>query len=239
VLFDDIEKDMHAEDARQFASLAHAHCFVANRLLQHLSPRRLLFCPTEYCSSRADPTVDDSEYLKTTGRKLDSAIQVMWTGDCVIPADITPESLQRLRQVICRKPVIWDNIHANDYDSRRVYLGPYAGRPFSIHEHIAGVLSNPNCEYTSNFIPLHTLGAWARLGGQYEERTAYMQALADWLPNFRQATGPGEQGVSTDELMLFCDLFYLPYDYGDEARKFLDAYFWLENADRDREWRAA
>lgn len=223
---------MRPEDERQFSSLAHAHCHVANALLRHLSPRRLLFCPTEYCSSRADPTVEDSEYLQTLGRVLHDTVQIMWTGDCVIPTEITPPSLQRLRTAIRRKPVIWDNIHANDYDSRRVYLGPYSGRPWQIHEHIEGVLSNPNCEYTANFVPLHTLGAWARLGANYEERAAYQQALTDWLPCFRQSAS--QQSVTMEELVLFGDLFYLPYEYGDHAKAFLNAYFWLENHDPDR-----
>ena len=33
-------------------------------------------------------------------------------------------------QVIKRKPIIWDNLHANDYDLQRVYLGPYIGKQY-------------------------------------------------------------------------------------------------------------
>lgn len=30
--------------------------------------------------------------------------------------------------VLKRKPLIWDNLHANDYDPKRVFLGPFAGK---------------------------------------------------------------------------------------------------------------
>ena len=31
-----------------------------------------------------------------------------------------------------RKPLIWDNLHANDYDGRRFFCGPYSGRPLEL-----------------------------------------------------------------------------------------------------------
>ena len=30
-------------------------------------------------------------------------------------------------KLIKRKPVLWDNLHANDYDLQKLYLGPYTG----------------------------------------------------------------------------------------------------------------
>ena len=47
----------------------------------------------------------------------------MWTGDKVIPKEITVANLQPITQALKRPPVIWDNEHANDYDPRRIYLG--------------------------------------------------------------------------------------------------------------------
>ena len=47
----------------------------------------------------------------------------MWTGDKVIPKEISVASLEPITQVLKRRPVIWDNEHANDYDQRRLYLG--------------------------------------------------------------------------------------------------------------------
>lgn len=67
--------------------------------------------------------VATSEYLKTIGAKLAQDIDIMWTGDKVIPRDITVASLEPITEVLKRPPVIWDNEHANDYDQRRLYLG--------------------------------------------------------------------------------------------------------------------
>lgn len=46
-------------------------------------------------------------------------------GPQVISKAISVESVVALRDVICRRPVIWDNLHANDYDRQRLFLGPY------------------------------------------------------------------------------------------------------------------
>ncbi len=85
------------------------------------------------------------------------------SGDKVISEVITTESIIELSKVIRRKPVIWDNIHANDYDHRRVFLGPYSGRPIDLYKHLNGVLTNPNCEFEANFIAIHTFATWYQL----------------------------------------------------------------------------
>lgn len=61
-----------------------------------------------------------------------------------------------------RPPVIWDNLHANDYDQKRVFLGPYSGRSPDLIPKLRGVLTNPNCEYGANFVAIHTLAQWSR-----------------------------------------------------------------------------
>lgn len=83
-------------------------------------------------------------------------------GPKVISKVITPHSIQVLSNVLKRKPVIWDNIHANDYDQRRMFLGPYHGRPTQLYNSVGGVLTNPNCEFESNFVAIHTLGTWVK-----------------------------------------------------------------------------
>jgi protein O-GlcNAcase/histone acetyltransferase len=67
--------------------------------------------------------VATSEYLKVIGSKLAPDIDIMWTGDKVIPKEITVASLEGITQILKRAPVIWDNEHANDYDQKRIYLG--------------------------------------------------------------------------------------------------------------------
>ena len=105
---------------------------------QHLGQPKFLFCPTQYCTARAVPTVCASEYLITIGSKLAPEINIMWTGDKVISKLITSENLHDINDVLKRKCVIWDNEHANDYDQKRVFLGPYSGRSPEVKSKLAG-----------------------------------------------------------------------------------------------------
>lgn len=38
---------------------------------------------------------------------------------------ISVESIEEVSSVLKRAPVIWDNIHANDYDPQRIFMGPF------------------------------------------------------------------------------------------------------------------
>lgn len=162
LLFDDIESEMTKADKDVFQTFAHAQVSVTNEIYQHLKAPKFLFCPTQYCSTRAVPSVSASEYLLTLGSKLALDIDVLWTGPRVISKELTRESLQEVTEALRRPPVIWDNIHANDYDQKRVFLGPYSGRSPEIIPLLRGVLTNPNCEFHANAIAIHTLAHWSK-----------------------------------------------------------------------------
>lgn len=162
LLFDDIEPEMCKQDKEVFQSFAHAQVTVTNDIFQHLGQPKFLFCPTQYCTARAVPSVRNSEYLNTIGSKLAPEIKIMWTGDKVISKVISSQSLEDITEVLRRPCLIWDNEHANDYDQKRVFLGPYSGRSPEIIGKVSGVLSNPNCEFGANFVAIHTLAQWSR-----------------------------------------------------------------------------
>eukprot|EP00918_Siedleckia_nematoides_P037386 GHVU01081099.1.p1 GENE.GHVU01081099.1~~GHVU01081099.1.p1 ORF type:complete len:921 (+),score=115.42 GHVU01081099.1:309-2765(+) len=154
-------------DKQIFQSFAQAQVSVTNEVYEHLNQPTFLFCPTEYCASRAVPSVSQSDYLATIGARLLPGIDIMWTGPRVISKRITIKSIEELTEVLKRPPIIWDNIHANDYDPRRLFLGPYNGRSPELIPYLRGVMTNPNCEFESNFIAMHTLAQWSKsnLGG--------------------------------------------------------------------------
>lgn len=162
LLFDDIETEMSKADKEVFQTFAHAQVSVTNEIFKHLNCTNFLFCPTQYCSTRAVPTVSNSEYLNTLGNKLMQEIDILWTGPKVISKYLTIESIQEITEVLRRKPVIWDNLHANDYDQKRVFLGPYSGRSPELIPLLRGVLTNPNCEFHANSIAIHTLAHWSK-----------------------------------------------------------------------------
>nr|XP_023023650.1 protein O-GlcNAcase [Leptinotarsa decemlineata] len=162
LLFDDIESEMSEADKEIFQSFAQAQVSVTNECYQHLGHPKFLLCPTQYCSTRAVPNVTNSEYLNTLGSKLSPEIDILWTGQKVISRTLTRENIQEITEVLRRPPVIWDNLHANDYDQKRVFLGPYSGRSPDLIPKLRGVLTNPNCEYGANFVAIHTLAQWSK-----------------------------------------------------------------------------
>lgn len=85
-------------------------------------------------------------------------------GSKVISRKLSLDNLAEVESVLQRPPLIWDNLHANDYDSRRLFLGPFKGREPQLRCHLSGLLLNPNCEFEANYIPLHSLGTWFRTG---------------------------------------------------------------------------
>uniref|UniRef100_A0A4W4EH46 protein O-GlcNAcase n=1 Tax=Electrophorus electricus TaxID=8005 RepID=A0A4W4EH46_ELEEL len=210
VLFDDIDHSMCQADIEAFSSFAHAQVSVANEIFRFLGePPVFLFCPTEYCGSLCSPSVSKSPYLLTVGEDLLPGISVIWTGSKVISRELSADSLLEVQSVLQRSPLVWDNLHANDYDSRRVFLGPFKGRPPGLRAHLRGLLLNPNCEFEANYIPLHTLGTWNQAGkgerkgenrGEarsqghlYCSNQALSAALKDWMDELSQPLQPGRQ----------------------------------------------
>jgi protein O-GlcNAcase/histone acetyltransferase len=105
-------------------------------------------------------------------------------------------------------------------------------------------LSNPNCEFEANYIPLRTLAAW-RLAEKYDPRPAGLTALREWAIAWTSAVRPSaietevelREGATAsgeglvpapspseqlvDCLELLCDCFYLPFEHGPRAAAFL------------------
>ncbi|CAH8458061.1 unnamed protein product [Heterobilharzia americana] len=168
LLFDDIEPRLCPADREVFNSSARAQVMFANEIYNHLGcPDVFLFCPTEYSASLAVPNINKSEYLATVASCLAPGIAVIWTGPLVVSKRILTKELQELSALLQHPIVLWDNLHANDYDQRRVFIGPYSGRPLALRRKglLRGVLTNPNCEFEANYVALHTLAQWSRQAG--------------------------------------------------------------------------
>lgn len=173
LLFDDIEITMNQQDVKVFPSFVAAQIAVTNEVFAFMNANMFYFCPTEYCSTRAIPDVEHSNYLNTLGKDLAQGIEIMWTGPQVVSPVLSLDHAEHISKILRRKPLIWDNYHANDYDPKRkwfkvikityfagVFLGPLKGRPVALKNHIAGLLLNPNCKFEANFVPFYTLSIW-------------------------------------------------------------------------------
>ena len=113
-----------------------------------------------------------------------------------------------------RKPLLWDNLYANDYDGRRFFCGPYSGRAPEIRSEISGIMSNPNTEFPLNYVGLRTCAEFSRSEGGWNPREAYLRAVRDWAAQFATVSQP----VPFEDLVLLGDAFYLPHEDGPEAQ---------------------
>jgi protein O-GlcNAcase/histone acetyltransferase len=159
-----------------------------------------------------------SEYLAVLGAALDPGIGVFWTGPEIVSPEITADHLRQVAEVLRRRPVLWDNFHANDYDIRRVHAGPLGGRARDILPLVDGWFTNPTTEAEANFPAVHTTGAFLR-GPDYDPEAAIAAAVRDWQPRFRLAFGEG--AVPEDLIALLCDLFWQPFAQGPQTAALL------------------
>ncbi len=217
LLFDDIPDRIDPADLTRWGSLASAQSQLTNTIflwLRQQSPdSRFLFCPTPYCGRMAQRQLGGEGYLTTIGKELLPDIDVLWTGPEIISREITPAHVRELQGLLRRKPLIWDNLHANDYDGRRFYCGPYSGRAPELRDLVAGLLCNPNNEFALNYVPFRTLASFVQCQGTWDPRAEYLEAMRGWLPHF-EALG---QPVTLEDLVLLGDCYYLPHEAGPEA----------------------
>ncbi|MCH7613903.1 MAG: beta-N-acetylglucosaminidase domain-containing protein [Candidatus Marinimicrobia bacterium] len=189
----------------------------------------MIFCPTVYCERMADYDVPGNVYLNELGHLLNENIDFFWTGLEVVSKKISVESIQELRQVIKRKPVIWDNIHANDYDIRQIFFGPYAGRPLELKEEVAGILSNPNCQFWANYNPLRTLAMYSIETELWNPRQAFLDSSKEWIKYF------GNDDLTVDEILLLNDCFYIPGQMGEKENQPVESVRHIINTEPN-EW---
>jgi protein O-GlcNAcase/histone acetyltransferase len=222
LLFDDIPAQLRPSDRDHFDSFAEAQSAVANEVFRWLHQQRpqsrCLFCPTAYCDRMARRQLGGAGYVETVGERLNPAIDVLWTGPEIVSSEITLDSINQVRNRLGRAPVLWDNLHANDYDLRRLYCGPYSGRPLELRQALRGILANPNNEFPANYVPLRTLAGYVQSGEEWDPRQAYLEAMASWLDQFGTIGKP----ISREDLILMGDCFYLPHTEGPEANRVHD-----------------
>lgn len=99
----------------------------------------VMVCPTVYCGEFLKGNTGARRYLESWRSMVDPDWEVLWTGPEVVSRELT--DLSEAAALLGRPPVVWDNILADDYCVRRVFLGSMAGRvPPG-----AQLLLNPSC----------------------------------------------------------------------------------------------
>jgi len=173
ILFDDMRGDVDG--------LARDQIAILHWIGERTTAARLILCPTYYSDDPVLPRVFGAcppGYLEDLGTGLDPAISLFWTGEEVCSRAFSPGHLERVTNVLRRKPLLWDNYPVNDGPlmSQSLHLRAFTGRPASIARHISGHAVNPACQAVLSRIPALTLAESYREGDGYEYGAALGRA---------------------------------------------------------------
>ncbi|GAB3282792.1 beta-N-acetylhexosaminidase family protein [Parasphingorhabdus pacifica] len=178
------------------------HEFIAT----HDDVAPLQMVPTEYSD------MDDSAYKTALRTGLDPNIRVMWTGDGVIPEQITVADGRQAAEVWGRKLFLWDNYPVNDFDGSvgALLLGPYDKREPGLHEQLDGVVVNPMNQAAASKVVEIGAADFAWNDEAYDPMRAW-RAAAEHLAGDRfdaRTASFSADPATVEALLLFFDLEY-------------------------------
>ncbi len=123
LLLDDIDP-LFTERSGDFASEGEAHAALANELGQRLG-RGLLVVPRIYANELHHECPD---YLPTFSKHLDDAHAIVHCGSDVVSREVSLADCRAHTGDSTHRVLVWDNLYANDYCPRRLFVGPWRGR---------------------------------------------------------------------------------------------------------------
>lgn len=138
ILWDDIENHNGVQQAE-----------VLNRFNEEFIKRKegvkpLITVPVEYWGSSMFNGEEVKTYTKEFAETLDKDIEVMWTGNDVIPPNgVSLEDAKKVSNVYDRKMMLWWNYPVNDYKEDKMALGPIYDLDKQLDEEVSGFIVNP------------------------------------------------------------------------------------------------
>ncbi|NYI08374.1 beta-N-acetylglucosaminidase domain-containing protein [Allostreptomyces psammosilenae] len=138
---------------------------------RHPQAPSLWLLPTEHHQDGA------TEYRTALAEALHPSVRVAWTGVGVVPAEITAEQVAEARAAVGHPLVTMDDYPVNDYDSGRLFLGPYTGRAPEVATGSAALLANAMAQPVASRIALSTSGDFAWNPEGYDAQASWEVAL--------------------------------------------------------------
>lgn len=177
----------------------------------------LILCPTEYNKSWSNI---ERGYLPTLGKKLNSSIHIMWTGDHVI-SDIAVDGLEWINSHIRRKAYVWWNFPVSDYVRDHLLMGPAYGLDSNAGNLMSGFMTNPMERAEASKIAIYGVADYSWNTKKYEPMKAWENAIKNVIPSDAYALrvfahhnadlGPNGHGYRRDE----------SWEFKDTAKKYL------------------
>ncbi|WP_445518759.1 beta-N-acetylglucosaminidase domain-containing protein [Streptomyces sp. NEAU-174] len=171
----------------------------------------LQMVPTEYGD------VTDTPYKRVLRERLDSRVEVMWTGTDVVPPRITVADAERAATVWGRKVFVWDNYPVNDYGQAegRLLLAPYDAREPGLHRQLSGLVLNPMNQAAASKVALFGGAAFAWNDTGYDA-TRTWEAAARHLAGEGSGARAGRTDGTVRSLLAFFDTQHLAPTFGAE-----------------------
>ena len=119
ILFDDVSENADSDLAFRQIEFAEKACADLDC--------QVYLCPSVYCVELLE-ALNGEEYLHVLRSNLHEKWNLFWTGDAVISKELDSASLDRAGELLGRQPVLWDNLLADDYTLRRIFLAGLANR---------------------------------------------------------------------------------------------------------------
>ncbi len=138
ILWDDIENRSGVQQAEVLNRFNKE--FIKNK--EGVKP--LITVPVEYWGSTMFNGEEVKTYTKEFAETLDKDIEVMWTGNDVIPPNgVSLEDAKKVSNVYNRKMMLWWNYPVNDYKEDKMALGPIYDLDRNLDEEVSGFIVNP------------------------------------------------------------------------------------------------
>ena len=223
LLMDDIDEDFHRRGG-SYASEGEAHASLANQLSESLG-QAVFVVPRAYANDIAETSPN---YLADFANTLEQANPVFLCGSNIVAKTVKPADFLRFAADMSNRVITWDNLYANDYCPRRLFVGPWTGR-----QAVSDIMLNPTGFIETDLLLLDMMAACADAAGNASDIAEAWQAVmvANGVP---------------PEFSCVAPYFSLPPFNGDDAavavdsqRELLDALevlLWKWKSPLSREW---
>lgn len=126
-------------------------------------------------------------YTDSLAPQLDPDIELMWTGEGVIPASITTRTLSKIQKKYDRKVLIWWNYPVNDGQPNNLYMDAARGLAKDLDQSVTGLLSNPMNQGHASMTPLFTIADYLWNPAAYDPDESLRAAVRTLYPDVADA----------------------------------------------------
>lgn len=123
LMFDDIPEPLDINDKNSINE-GFLHAQLANQLFNQLNDT-IFVVPRIYCD---EIIVKNCNYLDSFNKTLNKKIPIFYCGKKIVSDTNQKFELNIIRRKTSNKIIFWDNLYANDYCPKKIFLGPYFGR---------------------------------------------------------------------------------------------------------------